>query len=98
MPALRRSVVGVRSQAIIVMVLTGLWYVSCAYGIGHIKGRSSDFWSAALVLSLPIALLFAAILWWSYFRSDRTHSAWVAAATVVLLSPLILSLLIYALY
>jgi|SRR6266403_4370617 len=98
MPALRKVVVGVRSQAIIVMVLTALWYASFGYGMAHMKEKSSDFWFAALVLSLPVALLFTAILWWSYFRSDRTHSGWVAAATLVLLSPVVLSLLIYALY
>jgi len=76
----------------------GLWYVSCGYGMAHMKEKSSDFWFAVLVLSLPVALLFTAILWWSYFRSDRTHSGWVTTATLVLLSPVLLSLLIYAFY
>ena len=91
--------VGVRSQAVIVMALTALWYVSLGSEIQHMKERGSDFWYAGLCFFLPIALLFAAILWWSYLRSDRAHSAWVSTATLFALSPLILWLvycLIYA--
>jgi hypothetical protein len=93
MRSLRNVTIGIRAQAATVVALVVLWYVSCGFVIHHAKERGSDFWAGAAFYLLPISLVFTAILWWSYFRSDGAHAPWVYVATCFGLSPVMLFLL-----
>ena len=90
-----RMTVGTRALAAIVIAVMGVWYLSVGIAMNHIKRNLGLFWWAILALFPIIALIFAAIMWWSYMRSDRTHSSWVVTATLLLLLPVLTFLLIY---
>jgi hypothetical protein len=90
-----RITVGTRALAAIVITVTALWYLSVGIAMNSVKGTLSLFWWAVLVLFPLTALIFAAIMWWSYIRSDRAYSPWVAIATLLLLLPALMFLLIY---
>jgi hypothetical protein len=95
MRSLRNITIGVRSQAMTVILLIGLWYASLAYGLGHMKEQGSDFWGAVTLFAIPISVVFTIILWHSYLRSGGAHGPWVTVATWFALSPLFLLLMAY---
>ena len=76
--SIKRTIIGIRRQAAIVIALTALWYLSFGIGMNNIKGNVSLSWFAVFVLVPAVALLLTAIMWLSYlhrrFREQRISS------------------------
>ena len=86
---IRRIEVGIRLQAIIVMALTAVWYVSLAVFFRHVKENINFVWDVILFYFPFIAFTFFGVMLWSYYRAERHHPNWVIATTMVLLSPVV---------
>jgi hypothetical protein len=96
MRSMKNITVGIRLQASIVIGASLLWFVSLPGCAAASEKPGLRFGDLVSILCTFLALVFTALLWWSYLRSGRPHGRWVAAATLAILSPLIVGLLIYA--
>jgi hypothetical protein len=97
MPAIKNINIGVRVQAIGVITLMVLWYLSVWLGL-HKKGFVSslnDFWNFVFGFFPFIAAVFAATMVASYFMSGRPHRWWVRVAFTAAISPWILFCIFY---
>jgi hypothetical protein len=97
MLSLRNIRLGVRTQAMGVIVLMVLWYSSWGYLLqqGRQTGSAVSPAELAFFFLFPTAFFLTAVLWWSYFHSGRAHRWWVIAATCLFLSPLVLLAAVY---
>ena len=83
--------IGIRLQASVVIGAVALWFVSIARIAGSSYRRPGlRFWEVVFGISAVTALAFVFSLWLSYLRSTRAHGAWVSAATMAVLTPIIL--------
>ena len=88
MPTRRAINIGLRSQAIIVLALMGVWYCSLILWMRDIKvGRLGLFWDAMFLFLPFIIVIFAAIMLVSFYRNGRPHHWWVQSAVVVVMTP-----------
>lgn len=97
---MRGITIGLRVQASVVIAAVALWFVSvvgCASESSYRK-PGLRFWDVMLGICPIVAVVFLVTLWWSYLRSMRTHGGWVAAATLALITPVILYVFLWLVY
>jgi hypothetical protein len=82
---LRQIAVGVRSQAVLVLALTVLWWLSFFHDA--IFSFPNIFWVAVAYFCPFVMILFEVILIISYRQAGRTHKWWVCLATLGTDSP-----------
>jgi protein-S-isoprenylcysteine O-methyltransferase Ste14 len=88
MHMLRNFRIGVRSQAVLIFVLTVLWYVS----VWSRLSEKGVVWAATFGLA-PVAMLFLAVfLLISYLRGNRAYRWLVGIALLAAASPWLLLL------
>jgi len=85
MSGLRQITVNVRSQSVLIIALTVVWYLSL-FGWGREMDSKRWYWTAAFFLLPFVISLFAAILLVSYWRAGRAHGWWVGAAVLAAVS------------
>jgi len=89
---MRNITIGVRVQASIVIATVALWFVSvvgCA-SEGSYRRPGLRFWDVVLGLCPVVAVVVLVTLWRSYLHSVRAHGVWVAAATLAVITPVLL--------
>jgi len=87
--SIRKVEIGIRSQAIIVMFLTTVWYGALAIFLRHVKENINFVWDIILFYFPFVAFTFFGIMLWSYYRGNRPHPNWVIATTMVVISPVV---------
>jgi drug/metabolite transporter (DMT)-like permease len=82
----------VEFQASVVIALTIFWYLSLGIALHVTQRNLSEFWFAFFsYLSPAIILGFIGFLWQSHVHSERAHRWLVIIATLLGISPAILS-------
>jgi hypothetical protein len=90
MRALRDIRISIPSQAVTVIALTLLWYLSWWLGLRAGKGFISNlhlFWGAAFFYAPIIAAVFSVIMLISHFRTGRSHRWLVYTAVLIATTP-----------
>jgi hypothetical protein len=91
MNSLRQITVGVRSQAVLVLALSMLWWLSLFQGA--IFSFPGLFWVEVGYFCPLVMIVFGAILLISYWRSGRPHKWLVWLAILATASPWIFLLI-----
>jgi hypothetical protein len=91
---IRPIVISVRSQAILIIILSALWYISC-FGWFWEMNSGRLLWTATFVLFPFIMLLFGVILLVSYRQAGRVHPWLVGFSLLAAFSPCLLLLLFW---
>ena len=81
---------GIRAQASVVIASVLLWCVSVPRLIGFGGQGGLRLLDVPIAVCPIVALLFTLTLWWSYLHSPRAYTGWVAAATLAVITPVIL--------
>ena len=92
MNTLRKTTIGIRSQATVIFILMAVWYCSVWLAAHNTTGKGyifdlSLFWSAAFFLLPFIVSAFAVILFISFSRSGQLHPWWVYPALFAAVTP-----------
>jgi hypothetical protein len=101
----RHILLGVRQQACVVIAAVALSFLSLKVSIAVPRrdARSlldamlgvSPIWDVMNAVCPFVALVFSASLWWTYFHSARAYGGWVAAATLAVIIPLLVFVLVW---
>jgi hypothetical protein len=96
---------GVRQQACVVIAAVALSWLSLRVSIGRPAQDAQSFldgilgvcpiWDVLLGFCPIVALAFTGSLWWTYLHSTREYGGWVAAATLAVIIPLCVFVVIW---
>jgi hypothetical protein len=89
---MRGITIGIRAQASVVIAAVSLWCVSvvgCASEVSY-RRPGLRFWDIVLGVCPVVAVVFLVTLWWSYLHSMHAHGGWVSAATLAVITPVLL--------